>query len=75
MARTMRAGDYAREPFRTGGRIALAEVEGELVGIETVGSRIETTEGAVIVPNRQPVEDVVEKRAERAPERGPDSGE
>lgn len=63
MARNMLSGFYAREQLSVGDWISLNEGEGELVGIGTVSSRIEETDGTLIVPNRRLVEGAVKKQS------------
>ena len=62
IARNVLAGYYARERFLAGDHVRLAEGEGEIVGIGTISTEVETPEGgAWIIPNHRLVESAVHK--------------
>jgi len=63
IAKNMLAGYYARERFHAGDKLQMEEASGELIGIGTVNSVLETAEGQLVIPNQRLVESSVVKLA------------
>jgi hypothetical protein len=56
LARNVLAGYYARELFRSGERIALDDLEGELDSIGTLNAEIMLDHGRLVIPNTRLIE-------------------
>lgn len=68
IAKNMLAGYYARERFHAGDNLQLDDASGELLGIGTLNSVLETHEGQLVIPNHRLVESTVVKLARSHPE-------
>lgn len=59
IAKNMLAGYYARERFQAGDRLQIDGASGELLGIGTLNSVIETQGGELVIPNHRLIESSV----------------
>lgn len=62
VARNVLAGHYIREQFEQGDRITVDGLEGELIRIGSLNSRLRAEDGEVVVPNSRLIEQTVFKR-------------
>jgi len=64
VARNLLSGYYARERFRAGDLLELAEGRGELAAIGNVNSEIELEDGSLVIPNSRLVETTIKRVSE-----------
>lgn len=62
VARNVLAAHYIREQFERGDRISVDGLEGELVAIGSLTSRLAAEDGEILVPNSRLIEQTVVKR-------------